>query len=69
MVLVAGGEEIVNPKERVYAAFNEPVFLHDLVVRVGLPLPVVWDAVLELEREGKVTYFAWHGKTVILKRR
>lgn len=69
MLFVAGGEEVVNPKDRVYEAFDEAVFLGDLVSRVGLPLPVVWDAVLSLEKEGKVTYFSWHGKTVVVKRR
>ncbi len=69
MLLVAGGEEIVNPRERVYHAFDEVIFLEDLVARVGLPLPVVWDIILSLEKEGKLTYFAWYGKTVIFKRR
>lgn len=69
MLLVAGGEEIVSPKDQVYRAFDEVIFLQDLVARVALPLPVVWDAILSLEKEGKLTYFSWHGKTVILKRR
>lgn len=69
MLFVENGEEIVNPKERVYEAFGEIIFLQDLVDRVLLPLPVVWDAVLSLEKEGKITYFSWQGKTVIIKRR
>lgn len=68
MLFVENGEEIVNPKERVYEAFGEIIFLQDLVDRVLLPLPVVWDAVLSLEKEGKITYFSWQGKTVIIKR-
>lgn len=69
MLFVEDGEEIVNSKERVYEAFGEIIFLQDLVDRVLLPLPVVWDAVLSLEKEGKITYFSWQGKTVIIKRR
>ncbi|MEN3202807.1 MAG: hypothetical protein ABDK87_03625 [Atribacterota bacterium] len=69
MLFVENGEEIVNPKERVYKAFDEVIFLQDLVDRVLLPLPVVWDAVLSLEKEGKITYFSWQRKTVIIKRR
>ncbi|WP_427366509.1 hypothetical protein [Candidatus Caldatribacterium saccharofermentans] len=69
MLLVAGGEETMSPRELVLAAFEEVVFLQDLVARVGLPLPVVWEIVLSLEKEGKVTYFSWRGKTVIMKRR
>lgn len=69
VLLVAGGEETMSPKELLLSAFEDVVFLQDLVARVGLPLPVVWEIVLSLEREGKVAYFSWRGKTVIVKRR
>jgi len=69
VLLVASGEETMNPKELLLSAFEDVVFLQDLVARVGLPLPMVWEVVLSLEKEGKVTYFSWRGRTVIVKRR
>lgn len=67
--LAQRGEEAKDLKEKILQAFREAIFLSDLAERVGVDIVEVWKGVLELEKEGHISYFSWHGKTAIVKRR
>jgi predicted Rossmann fold nucleotide-binding protein DprA/Smf involved in DNA uptake len=69
MLLTQGGEKEKDLKEKILRAFDEAVFLSELVERTGEDMVELWKAVLELEKEGKVAYYSWRGKTAIVKRR
>jgi len=69
MLLAQGGEKEKDLKEKILQAFKEAVFLSELVERTGEDMVELWKAVLELEKEGKIAYYSWQGKTAIVKRR
>ncbi|MCX7950204.1 MAG: hypothetical protein N2509_08850 [Treponemataceae bacterium] len=69
MFLTQSDAEAKDLKEKIFGAFREAVFLSDLAERAGVDIVEAWKVVLELEKEGRVSYFSWQRRTAIVKKR
>ncbi len=66
---VRNEERMEELEKQIEQAFEEAIFLSRLAEKVGKEVPEVWKVVLQLVAKGKLDYFSWQGKTVIVKRR